>query len=84
MQQELKKFGINVDVADNDITVHGGELKAPIDVLCGHNDHRLVMARSLLCSITGGTINDAQSVAKSYPDFFAKIKSLGIEVLEQW
>lgn len=83
MQQELKKFGINVDVADNDVTVHGGELKAPIDVLCGHNDHRIVMALSLLCSITGGTINDAQSVAKSYPDFFAKIKSLGIEVLEQ-
>lgn len=78
MQTELKKFGIKVDVNDNDVTVHDGELKAPRETLCGHNDHRIVMALSLLCTLTGGSINDAQSVAKSYPDYFEKIKSLGI------
>lgn len=80
MKQELAKFGIKVDVNDNDVTVHGGELKAPSETLCGHNDHRIVMALSLLCTLTGGSINDAQSVAKSYPDYFEKIKSLGIVV----
>ena len=80
MQTELKKFGIKVDVNDNDVTVHGGELKAPSETLCGHNDHRIVMALSLLCTLTGGSINDAQSVAKSYPDYFEKIKSLGIVI----
>ena len=83
MKQELAKFGIKVDVNDNDVTVHGGKLTAPREILCGHNDHRIVMALSLLCSVTGGTINDAQSVAKSYPDYFEKIKSLGIQILEQ-
>ena len=78
MKQELAKFGIKVDVNDNDVTVHNGELKAPRETLCGHNDHRIVMALSLLCTLTGGSINDAQSVAKSYPDYFEKIKSLGI------
>ena len=38
------------------------------------------MALSLLCSITGGTIDDAQAVSKSFPDFFEKIASLGINV----
>lgn len=83
MQTELAKFGIKVDVNDNDVTVYGGELKTPTEVLCGHNDHRIVMALSLLCTLTGGTINEAQSVAKSYPDYFEKIKLLGIQILEQ-
>ncbi len=83
MQQELEKFGIKVDVRENDVTVHGGVLKTPSETLCGHNDHRIVMALSLLSTVTGGSINDAEAVAKSYPDFFEKIKSLGIQVLEQ-
>ncbi len=80
MQTELEKLGIKVDVGDNDVTVHAGELKTPTKTLCGHNDHRIVMAMSLLCTITGGSINESESVAKSYPDFFDKIKSLGIVV----
>lgn len=83
MAAELKKFGIKVDVFNNSVTVHGGKLKTPDETLCGHNDHRIVMALSLLCSITGGSIGDAQAVSKSYPDFFDRIKSLGIIVLEQ-
>ncbi len=80
MQTELSKFGIKVDVGENDVTVHGGEPKTPTETLCGHNDHRIVMALSLLCSVTGGSINETQAVAKSYPDYFDKIKSLGIVI----
>ena len=80
MQQELKKFGIAVDVGDNFVTVRGGELEQPNELLCGHNDHRIVMALSLICTITGGSINDAEAISKSYPNFFDKIKTLGIEI----
>ncbi len=80
MAQELAKFGIQVDVSENDVVVCGGKLNTPSDTLCGHNDHRIVMALSLLCSLTGGSIEGAESVAKSYPDFFEKIKSLGIVI----
>lgn len=80
MKTELSKFGIRVDVGDNAVTVLGGDLKTPTEILCGHNDHRIVMALSLLCSLVGGSINEAESVAKSYPDYFEKIKSLGIVV----
>ncbi len=80
MKEELQKFGIKVNVNENDVTVFGGKLIKPTEVLCGHNDHRIVMALSLLCSVTGGSISEAESVAKSYPDFFEKIKSLGIVV----
>ena len=80
MRQELLKFGINVLVGENDVTVENGTLKAPTEVLCGHNDHRIVMSLTLLCSVTGGKIEGAEAVAKSYPDFFQRIKTLGIEV----
>ncbi len=80
MALELGKFGIEVDVGDNEVTVNKGILTPPGEALCGHNDHRIVMALSLLCSITGGSITEAEAVAKSYPDFFEKIKTLGIVV----
>lgn len=80
MASELKKFGIDVDVLENSVTVHKGKLQEPSETLFGHNDHRIVMALSLLCTLTGGSISDAQAVAKSYPDYFEKIKSLGIVV----
>ena len=83
MAQELLKFGIKVEVSENDVTVFDGKLNRPCEMLCGHNDHRIVMALSILCSITDGDISDAQSVEKSYPNYFEKIKSLGIKVLEQ-
>ena len=80
MATELAKMGVRVTAEENTAQVHAGKLKAPSTPLCGHNDHRIVMALSLLCSLTGGTITGAEAVAKSFPDFFEKIKSLGIGV----
>ena len=81
MAEELAKFGIRVAVAENSVTVHPGTLCAPTVPLYGHNDHRIVMALTLLCSVTGGTIEGAEAVAKSFPDFFEKIKSLQIGLI---
>ena len=80
MAEELKKFGISVTVEENRVIVESGTLKAPSEWLHSHNDHRIVMALSLLCSAVGGVIDGAEAVAKSYPDYFEKIKSLGIVV----
>ncbi len=80
MAEELAKFGVRVDVLENSVTVHGGTLKTPNVLLCGHNDHRIVMALSLLCSVTGGTIVGAEAVAKSYPNYFEVIKNLKVVV----
>ncbi len=78
MATELAAFGITVTVEENAVTVHKGELHRPDRALCGHNDHRIVMALALLCTVTGGTVLGAQAVSKSYPDFFEVLKSLQI------
>ena len=80
MAEELLKFGIETVIGENTVEIKKGVLKKPEEPLYGHNDHRIVMALSFLLSITGGEIEGAQAVNKSFPLFFEKIKSLGIEV----
>lgn len=80
MAEELAKCGVTLDVAHDCVTVPQGQLHAPRAPLCGHNDHRIVMALSVLLSVTGGEIEGAEAVAKSFPDFFDVIQNLGIEV----
>ncbi len=77
MAEELAKFGVNVVVGDNIITVQAPkELQAPSVPICSHNDHRIVMACAVLLTLTGGTVNGAEAVNKSYPNFFSDLFSL--------
>ena len=81
MVEELFKFGIRSIIEDNAVEICSDRLKTHTEMLGGHNDHRIVMALSLLCSMVGGAIEGAEAVAKSYPDYFSVIRSLGIEVI---
>ena len=80
MAQELSKLGARVKVLENSVEIEEGELHAPTVPLHGHNDHRIVMSLSVLLSFLGGEIEGVEAVAKSFPDFFEKIASLGIKV----
>ena len=80
MCEELSKFGVITDMQENTIVIEGNGLKKPVEELCGHNDHRIVMSLSLLLTITGGTVNEAEAVRKSYPHFFEDIQKLGISL----
>ena len=80
MAEELAKFGCKVDVEEDSIRVYPCKPVTPILPLSGHNDHRIVMAVSILCTVTGGKIYGAEAVAKSLPDFFMRLKKLGIKV----
>lgn len=80
MAEELKKFGTSVSVYEDTVVIYPAEFHAPTEELCGHNDHRIVMALSVLLTLTGGVIDGAEAVSKSYPAFFENLSSLGIEV----
>ena len=82
MASELSKLGIRVDVEENSVRVYGGEINSPSEALYGHNDHRIVMALSVILTLVGGEIDGCEAVAKSYPDFFEVIKSLNIRLEE--
>ena len=80
MAEELSKFGIDVVVGDNTVEVKKGDIKKPECELFGHNDHRIVMSLALLCTLTGGIIEGAEAVSKSYPDFFEKLSDLKVGI----
>ena len=89
MVQELSKFGVRCDVLDGEaggtVIVHPSPdgLQTPSGVLHGHNDHRIVMSLAVLSTCLAPaahvTIDDAHAVAKSFPDFFDRLRSLGID-----
>lgn len=80
MAEELEKFGILCEVGENSVTVFKGKLHAPRIALSAHNDHRIVMAMTMLLTLTGGEIDGAQAINKSYPNFFDELEGLGLEV----
>ncbi len=61
-----------------------GSLHSPTVPLHGHNDHRIVMSLAVLAATLADnapvTICDAQAVGKSFPDFFDRLRMLGVPV----
>lgn len=77
--EELIKIGVDIIVYENDVYINKSNLKSPKDAFNSHNDHRLVMALSLISTLFDITINDAQAINKSYPSFFNTLQLLGAE-----
>ena len=84
METELKKLGCNITSSETEVFIKGKtKIKGGI-TLFGHNDHRIVMALSILATIAENeiVIEDAHAITKSYPNFFKDLIKLGIEVEE--
>lgn len=80
MAEELSKFGVSVTVYDDKVVVYPISFHPPTVPLNGHNDHRIVMALAVLLTLTGGEIDGAEAVSKSYPAFFDDLVKLGIKI----
>ena len=69
METELKKLGCSISSTFGTVTITGPVKLQGNVTLHGHNDHRIVMALSILATIADEpiTIDDAQAISKSYP-----------------
>lgn len=77
----LKEMGADVTETPDGMVICGGAKLHSADFK-GFNDHRIVMAFTVAALNLDGesTIDDAESINKSYPDFFKDIKKLGGKV----
>ena len=78
----LEKLGINVEEKEDGMIINGAQnIKNNVEniVLNGYNDHRIVMAFSVvgLISNTDLSITDASAINKTYPNFFEEYNRLG-------
>lgn len=84
MEEELRACGGVLESQGGTIRVTGcaHRLHAPAAPLHGHNDHRVVMSLAVLALCTGLplTVDEAESIQKSWPRFFEAVKPLGAEV----
>ena len=83
MINEMKKYGLKYHLSDDDnvLEIEKCDIDKYHDLtFSSHNDHRLVMALSIVASITGGKIINSDAVNKSYPNFFDDLKKLGLKL----
>lgn len=75
---ELKKIAVKAAAKDDELVIEGGNPKyAAIDP---HNDHRMAMSFALIGLKAGIKIKNPECVAKSFPNFWEKLKELGVKI----
>lgn len=80
LKEEFSKLGVQIEVFSDKMIIHGGGVVG--GVVHSNNDHRIAMAAATIAvkSRRPVIIEDAECVAKSYPNFFDDFKKLGVIV----
>jgi len=73
---QLKKMNINVKISKDNMEIEGGTPQGA--AICSFDDHRIIMSFSILGLAAQGntTIQNSETVNKSYPSFFTDLKDL--------
>ncbi len=81
LQDEFRKMGLQVDLQDDVMHVHGGKGLKGATVHSRH-DHRIAMACAVAALHAEGatTIEEAGAISKSYPGFYEDLVKLGANV----
>ena len=76
LQDTFARLGITIDLQDNKMIVKGGVIGG--GTVHAHNDHRIAMAAAIagLVAKEPLTIDGAEAVNKSYPDFYKDLEQV--------
>ncbi len=79
--QELGKMGADITITDDALTIKGTALHGA--VIDPHNDHRIAMAAAVAALGANGetTVEHAECIRKSYPQFYLHLKQLGVDMV---
>lgn len=82
VERELAKMGIRTESTNDTLTIHGGNpAPAAIDT---YHDHRMAMSFAVAgTKLAGMVINEPDVVGKTFPTFWEKLQSLGMELERQ-
>ncbi len=76
VREGLERMGVEVVEEEDRMTITGSNLKGA--VIDSHDDHRIAMAFSVLGTLAGNTtINNAECVKKTFPEFWAILRNIG-------
>lgn len=82
METELKKLGVKIHSDENNIYIQGKESYISCGEVFGHKDHRIVMSLAIMATLLDRplTIDGAEAINKSYPNFFEDLEKLGVKI----
>jgi 3-phosphoshikimate 1-carboxyvinyltransferase len=83
LQEEFGKLGIQIDLHGDEMLVHGGT-GITGGLVHSHADHRIAMACAVAALTASGpvTIEKAEAINKSYPEFYDHLQKIGGVVKE--
>jgi len=81
LQDVFGRMGIEIELKDDWMFVHGGSPLQPATVH-SHHDHRIAMAAAVAALKATGpiVIEEAEAINKSYPAFYNDVISLGATI----
>lgn len=77
LQNELTKLGAQITITEDSLTLEPSSVIHADIAIKTYQDHRMAMAFAPLAIKIPLTIEDAEVVSKSYPDFWNDLKSIG-------
>ena len=78
MKKELLKIGGLLNEENGIWRLKSGTVPEHLETIETYDDHRMAMAFAPVCMIKDTTIRDIEVVKKSYPGYWAHLKSVGI------
>lgn len=82
ISEMINNIGGDAQIMHNKLIVKGNA-KITGGIVNAYNDHRIAMAAAVAGVIWGGvTLSCAESVSKSYPDFFEQLATVGGKITE--
>ncbi len=78
----LSALGADIKIQNDGFVINGSETGLNGGKVNGCGDHRMVMTAAVAAAVCKSpvTVSTAEAVAKSYPDFFEVLQSVGAEV----
>ena len=82
METELRKMNVDISSDGGTVTIRESEVRVLDPNVDSHNDHRIVMAMSVLATVADReiVIDGAEAINKSYPGFFRDLRGLDVKV----
>ncbi len=84
MFKELSKMGADIEEREDGLVIRKSTLTGT--EVCGHDDHRIVMALTLAGSIASGTttVDTVEAADVTYPSFADDFRKLGAQISESF
>ena len=82
LNTELSKLGAEISVTNDSLHLQSASTIVENIAIDTYNDHRMAMAFAPLALKTSISINDAEVVSKSYPDFWSDLQAMHFTVLK--